>query len=221
MDLLQWLIEFDESMLLTINGIHNKFFDHFMYLFSGKTIWMPMYVAILYVMLRNFSLKTTLFCLLSLALTIVIADQLGASVIRPWVERLRPSNPDNPISGLVHLVDNYRGGRYGFPSCHAANSFGLAFFVCLVFRDKFLTAFFIGWAVVTSYSRIYLGVHYPGDVIVGILLGLFAAWAISTGFFLVSKYQRPDTLRHLYTPVIVGSLTILSIAVYATCSIHF
>lgn len=178
-----------------------------------------MYAAILYVMLRNFSLRITLFCLICLALTIVMADQLGASVIRPWVERLRPSNLDNPISEFVHIVNNHRSGRYGFPSCHAANSFGLAFFILFVFRNRALTIFFLSWAVVTSYSRIYLGLHYPGDLFAGMLLGLFAAWVTYKIFLKISNYQRPTALHQYYTPVIVGGLTILSITLYATSTL--
>lgn len=127
MELMQWLIEIDEKLLLAINGCHNDYFDHFMYLFSDRWIWVPMYVVILYVVIRNFSFRKTVVCLIAIALTITIADQVGASLIRPIVERMRPSNPDNPISDLVHIVNNHRSGRYGFPSCHAANTFGLAF----------------------------------------------------------------------------------------------
>ena len=212
MEFLQWLIDIDEQLLLAINGCHNEYFDHFMYLFSDRWIWVPMYVAILYVMVRNFSLRKTIVCMIAIALTITIADQVGASLIRPMVERLRPSNPDNPISESVHIVNNYRSGKYGFPSCHAANTFGLAFFVCFLFRRRWLTAFLMFWAVVTCYSRVYLGLHYPGDLLFGMILGLLSA----TMVYLIMRKLIPEhsggSIKHVNTPIYVGALTIAVIS---------
>ena len=97
MDALQGAIDIDTNIFLFINGMHNTFFDYFMSAYSGKWVWVPMYAAIWYVMLRNFHWKVTLFCMVGLALVITIADQTGATLIRPYVERLRPSNLENPI----------------------------------------------------------------------------------------------------------------------------
>ena len=161
-DMIQLLVNTDQNLLLYLNGFHNAFGDYFMSTFTGKWIWVPMYASILYVLLKNFNWKITLCCLTAIALTILFADQVCASLIRPAVERLRPSNPANPISDLVHIVNNYRGGRYGFPSCHASNSFGLAFFLVFLFRKRWLSLFILLWATLNCYTRIYLGVHYPG-----------------------------------------------------------
>lgn len=133
MDALQGLIDLDTDIFFSINRMHNTYFDYFMNAYSGKWVWIPMYAAIWYVMLRNFHWKVTLLCMIGLALTITFADQACATWIRPYVERMRPSNLDNPISEMVHIVNNHRGGRYGFPSCHAANTFGLAFFLFFLF----------------------------------------------------------------------------------------
>lgn len=212
MELMQWLIEIDEKLLLAINGCHNDYFDHFMYLFSDRWIWVPMYVVILYVVIRNFSFRKTVVCLIAIALTITIADQVGASLIRPIVERMRPSNPDNPISDLVHIVNNHRSGRYGFPSCHAANTFGLAFFVCFLFRRRWLTVFLMFWAVVTCYSRVYLGLHYPGDLLFGMILGFLSAVVV---YFVMRKLigeHCESRLRHVNAPICVGALTIVVIS---------
>ena len=127
--MLESLQQADQQLLLFLNGIHSPFWDSFMWIFTAKMTWIPMYAAILYVLLKNFRLSVSLITVLAIALTITYADQICATVIRPCVERLRPSNPQNPISELIHLVNGKRGGRYGFPSCHAANSFALAFFV--------------------------------------------------------------------------------------------
>ena len=212
MEFLQWLIKIDEQLLLAINGCHNEYFDHFMYLFSDRWIWVPMYVAILYVMIRNFSFRKTIICLIAIALTITIADQVGASLIRPIVERLRPSNPDNPISDAVHIVNNYRSGKYGFPSCHAANTFGLAFFVCFLFRRRWLTAFLMFWAVVTCYSRVYLGLHYPGDLFFGMILGLLSATMVYLIMRKLISEHSGGSIKHVNTPIYVGALTIAVIS---------
>ena len=102
MDALQGAIDIDTNIFLFINGMHNTFFDYFMSAYSGKWVWVPMYAAIWYVMLRNFHWKVTLCCMVGLALVITIADQTGATLIRPYVERLRPANLENPISDMVH-----------------------------------------------------------------------------------------------------------------------
>ena len=149
MDALQGAIDVDTNIFFSINRMHNMYFDYFMSAYSGKWVWIPMYAAIWYVMLRNFHWKVTLFCMIGLALTITFADQACATWIRPYVERMRPSNLNNPISEMVHIVNNHRGGRYGFPSCHAANTFGLAFFLFFLFRKRWLALFIMAWALLT------------------------------------------------------------------------
>lgn len=173
--MLESLQQLDQEVFLFLNGLRSPFLDHFMWLFTGKIIWVPMYVAILYVLCRNFNRRLTLFTVIAIALLITYADQVCSGLIRPWVERMRPSNPDNPLSEFVHILHGKRGGRYGFPSCHASNSFALAFFLTFFFRQKSLSIFILCWATVNSYSRIYIGVHYPGDLLAGSVVGLSGA----------------------------------------------
>lgn len=154
-DVLSGLVEMDTDLLLAINGWRAEWADLFMYAFSGKWIWIPLYASILYVIARNLHWKVAIGCAVAIALTIIFADQIGATLIRPWVCRLRPANPENPISEFVHIVNGYRGGRYGFPSCHAANTFGLAFFLFYLFRNRALNWFIMVWALLTCYSRSY------------------------------------------------------------------
>lgn len=214
-DFLQLLKDWDTSFLLAINGWHSPFFDTFMYTYSGKLIWVPMYVALVYVLFRNLQWKVALMCLVGVVLTIVFADQVGASLIRPWVERLRPSNLDNPISEYVHLVNGYRGGRYGFPSCHAANTFGLAFYLMFLIRRKGFTWLMVAWAVLTCYSRAYLGVHYPGDLLAGALIGLCGAALMYGVLVRWGRYRRPRQFKELWVPMAVCMLTVAGILVYA------
>lgn len=174
--MIDWLNTIDTQVFLALNGLHAPYFDVFMKLFTGKWIWVPMYAAVLFAVVRNYRWRQTLAVLVCVALAITIADQVCATLIRPEVCRLRPSNPENPLSEMVHIVGGYRGGSYGFPSCHAANSFALASFLTLLFANRKLSLFIFAWAVLNSYSRVYLGVHYPGDLLVGAIIGTAAVW---------------------------------------------
>lgn len=170
-EIMTWILGLDESLLLFINGMHNPFFDSIMWTVSEKWVWIPFYLLLAYLIFRRGTWRNGTICLLMIALLITMTDQTCASLIRPMAERLRPSNPDNPVSGLIHLVNGYHGGRYGFPSCHAANSFALAVFLSLYFKRKAITTLMLAWAVLVSYSRVYLGVHYPGDILGGMAVG--------------------------------------------------
>lgn len=145
-----------------------------------------------------------------------IDTQVCATLIRPEVCRLRPSNPANPLSEMVHIVGGYRGGSYGFPSCHAANSFALASFLILLFANRKLSLFIFAWAVLNSYSRVYLGVHYPGDLLVGAIIGTAAglAMAFAAGY-VADRVDRPHLKPSVNTGVVtsVGAFTVAVIAV--------
>lgn len=214
-DCLQQLSAWDSSLLLYLNNMHNGFFDILMLCITGKWIWIPLYCSILYLMLKNFGVRTVVTYTIAIAITILMADQIGDSVIRPMVERLRPSNPSNPISSNVHLVNGYHGSRYGFPSCHAANTFGLTFFLIYMFRNRVMTLFFVIWASLVCYSRIYLGVHYPGDILAGMVLGLIVASLAYALARRVTPLQRPEKYKQVHVPWIVGCLTLVCMTIYA------
>lgn len=169
--MIEFLNNLDTTLFLTINGHHSLFFDNFMTLFTGRFIWIPMYATILWILFKDFYWKRALIYLLGIIAAICLTDQTCASVIRPAVERLRPSNLENSLSELAYIVNGYRGGSYGFPSCHAANSFALASIVALIVKQRRFSWFIFGWAIINSYSRLYLGVHYPGDLLVGAIVG--------------------------------------------------
>lgn len=214
-ELLTSVVGADQQLLLFLNSFHNTFGDYFMSTFTGKWIWVPMYASILYVLLKNFNWKTTLFCLVAIALTITFADQVCATVIRPLVERPRPANIDSPIADLVHIVNDRRGGHYGFPSCHASNSFGLAFFLIFLFRKRWLSLFICGWAVLNCYTRIYLGLHYPGDLLTGAVVGLCGAALM---YYLLGKVTQTAPLKkakQTEVPIYIGLLTTVGILIYA------
>lgn len=199
--MIEYLNQLDASILLFFNGMHSPFFDKFMMLCTGKFIWIPMYATILFILFKSFKPKLVLVYAIALGVAIALTDQTCASIIRPVVERLRPSNPGNPLSEYVHLVNGYRGGSYGFPSCHAANSFALAvFIVCLVRRWR-LAIFIFGWAILNSYSRFYLGVHYPGDLFVGALVGSFFGYICYRSARLFNTETKGSVSRNYRTPL--------------------
>lgn len=206
---LQTLGDWDTSIFLAINGLHSPYWDNFMEMYSGRMIWLPLYLSILYVMFRNFSWRVNVVCLVVVALLITVDDQLSGSLLRASVGRLRPANLDNPISPLVHIVDGYRGGRYGFPSAHAANTWGLTFFMLYVFRRHILSFTLMVWAFVTCWSRMYLGVHYFGDILAGTVLGFISAsivyYVFQRGLHHVTETFKPyhADAPQMYVPVIV------------------
>lgn len=170
-----WLSDIDARLLLIVNGAHSPFFDSVMWCISGRWIWVPFYAVLAYLLFRRMSWKRASICLVTIGLIILAADQTCATLIRPEIGRLRPANLNNPLSSFVHVVNGYRGGRYGFPSCHAANTFALAVFMSLVIRHKWFTVMMFSGAFIVSYSRMYLGVHYFGDLFCGATIGsLFA-----------------------------------------------
>ena len=168
---MDFLINLDTGIFLFFNGMHCSFADRFMQLISERFIWVPMYAALLFVIVRNYGWRKALFIVIGTALAITAADQLCATFIRPAVHRLRPANLDNPLSALVHIVDGYRGGSYGFPSCHAANTFALVGLMVPLVHNRRFGLTLIAWALINCYSRIHLGVHYPGDLLVGGFIG--------------------------------------------------
>lgn len=218
----QWSMinDVDTDLLLWLNSAHNAFFDVFMMLFTGKWIWVPMYLSLAYLLLKNMTAKQAMMCIVAIALVIVVTDQMSSSLIRHAVGRLRPANLENPISDMVHIVDGYRGGRYGFPSSHAANSFGLVFFLYFLMRRSPLPAFMMVWAIVNCYSRIYLGVHYPGDILCGALVGLLGATIVWLICRRLTKQEALSEVRQWWVPIVVCLLTVVGISLYAYYSIQ-
>lgn len=206
--ILQYLIDIDTNVFLAINSHHTPYWDTFMYFFSDRKIWVPLYLSLIFVLARNSDWRKIAWCTVALGCMFLFTDMFAASVVRPWVARLRPSNLNNPLSSVVHIVGNYRSGRFGFPSSHAANCWALAFFCWYLFRHKAITIFLSSWALLTCYSRSYLGVHYPGDLLAGIVFGFTGATVVYYAFKRISGHEHYDNLKYAYVPVFVGMITI-------------
>lgn len=174
--MLQFLQDLDAQILLFINSLHVPYFDRFMWLATTTVCWSIMFMVLLYVLGRR-GWKQLLAVVVAIALVILIADLVSASVIKPLVARLRPTH-DPDLSYMVHVVNGYRGGRFSFVSSHAANTFAGALLISLVFRNRRVGISIFLWAFIECYSRMYLGVHFLGDLICGALLGCVSAWLV-------------------------------------------
>lgn len=174
--MLDWLLELDKDLFLLINSFGYPYLDGFMIWMSDKYIWFPLYA---YLIFRLYQQDGFTFYqpLLALILVIVITDQLTSGFMKPFFERYRPCHHPE-VKSLVTDI-SHCGGLYGFASSHAANTFGLATFFYLKEKSA-LSIVLLVWASIVSYSRIYLGSHFPGDVITGAEIGYLAAYVMYT-----------------------------------------
>ena len=166
------LQEFDRQVLSFFNGSDSLFLDGVAMTFTSGLTWIPLYVALVYLVIKNNESMSQIFLIIACALgCIFLADGIADYIVKPLVARWRPTN-DPVIKYTIDVVDNYRETKFGFFSAHAANTMSLAVFLCLLIRSRLLNGFLIAWSLLNCWTRMYLGVHYPGDILVGLLWGV-------------------------------------------------
>ena len=185
---MDYLNQLDTQLFMLINESHTAFFDPIMYWLSDKLIWIPMYLLIIFLMIRRYKMRGVLM-LLFVGLVIALCDQTASGLLKNTVQRLRPSH-EPALAGLIHLSKAGPGGLYGFASSHAANVFGLTTFLYFVLDTNFryLKYWLFSWATLVAYSRIYNGVHYPGDVLVGAFIGIVFGFLMAKAYFRTTEY---------------------------------
>ena len=186
---MDYLIHIDQQWLLAINGWHSEWADILMWYISKSTTWLPLYALLVGLIVYRFgilspslcregrrgsSLLRVLIILAGFAVAVGVSDFVSSGIIKPWVCRLRPTH-EPEIAGLIHLVNGYTGGLYGFVSSHAANTMACALLFALLYRNKYATVGLMLWVALNCYSRMYLGVHYPADIIGGLAIGAMMA----------------------------------------------
>ena len=174
--MLEKILEVERGAFLFLNGCHTPFWDSFMWLYSGKAVWIPAVIFLLLMLFYKTDWKESLFIVLSIVLVAVLCDQLTSTICKPFFMRPRPTHHPDFMDYVKTVNDycgnQYRGGQYGFFSGHAANAFGFATFTLLLFRYRWYSISILVWSTVMAYSRIYLGVHFISDIIPGILVGI-------------------------------------------------
>ncbi|MBQ2126164.1 MAG: phosphatase PAP2 family protein, partial [Bacteroidaceae bacterium] len=183
------IIDFDKSLLLAINGSNSIFWDGCMKIYTTISIWIPLMLILLYILVKNNSFKDFLLLLLFVAAVVGLTDTISSGICKPFFERWRPTH-DPELMYLVDVVDGIRGKDYGFTSSHAANSFGIATFLILLVRNRVLTISLIFWASMNAFTRMYLGVHYPGDIIGGTIVGILSGILMYRLYIYLCKKMR-------------------------------
>ena len=185
------LISLDQQWLLAINGWHAEWADVLMWYISKSTTWLPLYALLVGFVVYRFGIQWYLstqntsnyrftallrvfIVLAGFAVAVGLSDFVSSGIIKPWVSRLRPTH-EPALAGMLHLVNGYTGGMYGFVGSHAANTMACALLFSLLYRNKYATVALMLWVALNCYSRMYLGVHYPGDIIGGLLVGTLIA----------------------------------------------
>ncbi len=186
---------FDKQLFLAINGWHSPMVDAIMFYISAMWVFIPVFVYWLYMVFNRYGLKKLLILLVFLSLLIVLTDQTS-NITKHTIKRYRPTH-NLEIQSQVHTVNDYKGGKYGFFSSHATNTFAVAMLLFLLFSKEsilFRVSFFV-WAGLVSYSRMYLGVHYPSDIFVGIVVGLFWGYMIYRLIQFTFKHKFHETVE--------------------------
>lgn len=211
------ILIYERDAFFALNGSDSAFLDRFMWIYSGKAVWLPLAVFIILVLVYKKKWRESLLIILAIALVITLCDQFSSHVCKPLFTRFRPTHhPD--FMDQVKTVFDYRGGLYGFISSHAANAFGFAAFMSFLFRDRLFTWTIFIWATLTAYSRVYLGVHFISDIVPGAISGFFFGYLV----YKLYEWVRPRFVTrvgmedHLYSN---SRIRLIVYAIYLTIGV--
>jgi undecaprenyl-diphosphatase len=193
--MLDWLIGLDKELLLAINGWNSSFFDPIMLFITNIWSGIPLYAVLIFMIFHKRNPKVAILMLISVIVTFALTDWLGVHLFKMNFERLRPCW-DPAIEPLIRVLE-HKGGKFGFISNHAANYFGLAVISSGILKKRWYTITIFCWAAAVAYSRIYVGKHFPGDVICGALFGALVGYVVLLGLkTLIKKFNLPqDAVR--------------------------
>ena len=214
------IIEADKQLLLSLNGSNSLFADGMAMVLTTAQTWIPLYLAIIYIVIKNNeNIRQIMLVISCTLLCVLLAGGLDDIVVKPLVARWRPTH-DPQIGMLVDVVNQYRGGNYGYFSAHAANTFSIALFISLVVRNKSFTLSLVAWSLTNCWTRVYRGVHYPGDILCGLLWG--AVVAIIVYFLLYRKiYVRLTSGMRFISSQYTSSGYLVSDVNVVLCTIMF
>ena len=203
------IIQFDKQLLLMVNGSDSVFLDYVVLTLTNAKTWIPLYLSLFYVVVMTHkpNWRDILLILGAAGLCVLLAGTVDDSIVKPLVARWRPTH-DPEIGMLVDVVNDYRGGNYGFFSAHASNTFSIALFFSLLTRHRLFVIFMVCWSLINCWTRLYLGVHYPGDITVGLIWGAIVGYSVYRLYCRITIPARYDR-KHLYVPMAVLGLSIV------------
>lgn len=190
--ILEVLQDIDRELLLAVNGSDSLYLDRVVRTLTNGLAWIPLYLSMFYLVVKNNdNFRRLLFLLGGVAVCYLLAGAVDDGIVKPLVARWRPTH-DPQIGVLVDVVDGYRGGKYGFFSAHACNTMSIATYFCWIARSRRLSITLVIWSLVNCWTRLYLGVHFPGDILVGLI------WGVTVGTGVYFLYRR--ITRGMYMP---------------------
>lgn len=195
--MLEQVLHIDTEILLAINGWHAPWADTLMWIISAKATWIPLYLLLIGLLVWRYrkpamtnvkwlqKVPACVVMIVAIGLAVGAADFIASGILKDLVARPRPSRVPE-LEGVLHLVNGYKSGQYGFVSSHAANTMAVALLFSLIWRNKIATVGLMLWVAANCYSRMYLGVHYPTDILGGLIVGSLVA---VVGYWLLDRYR--------------------------------